>query len=1193
MSTEAPPITAVAVRPAAPTKSLVEDSNWISFILMTYLDSLFSVGNKRPLEMEDLGAIPTANRADVLYPVFMGHYNAQKHLPAEKRSMWRAIWLTIGYWRLVLALVLFAISAALQLGPVLILTRLVKYFMGVHSYHRWQLWILVALLFVFPLLSSILLAHSNAIMANIGSQTRNMLIDSIYRKSLTISPAKKLAISTGRILTMFSDDTNQIRNFLFFANNAALAPLQIAACLYLIYEQVGVSMFVGLGYSIFSIPLTGIIFGMVFAIRKQKMTKTDARVKLMNEVLNGIRIIKYYAWEAAFIKKINAVRKEELDLVKKMGYLFNIPFGILLLGAPAIQTTLIFLTYISTGHELDVATAFTTLTLFGIMTSPFIFLPFGIQQYSQSVVSMRRIIEYLDTEDIVEYIEQSEGPLLDGAGHTDVVLKFEHAHIAWATESTETKTDAAPASTAEPTVAAAAEKAAPYTAVPTAPEKGDEENALTASEKAGPNRATHTLVDINLDVRRGELVAIVGTVGSGKSSFLNAVLGEMHLQSGKLTALRDQRIAYCDQRPWIVNATVKDNILFGSPLDEQRLQRAIYAAAMQDDLKILPAGMMTEIGERGINLSGGQKARCTLARAVYNDADIYLLDDPLSAVDAHVGEHIFRVCIKEQLHGKTVLLVTHHLHVLPECDKIVILNDDGSILIAGTYEEIMKSGVDVEKYLKAKAEEDDEEDGEKAADPNAVASPNAAGTGDAAKKSVQEPAKASTRSRGRTNSASDAAKEKGENLITKEERNTGDVSSGVYWKFVKAGGVAAFTLTILAQLCSQGLQVEANFWLTDWGKDTLSYQFAVPARDMPLRASFHWYRGYAGLLMASVFFMTLSRAVLVYHRTEASQRLHDSILNKVMYYPVSFFDVTPIGRIINRFSQDMATIDEDLASTLSQVIGMFGGVLGSVGGIAGSTKGIFLILLVPLGILYSTFNQYFRKANTAIARLESVSRSPIYADFSQTLSGTTTIRAYKQNDRFIHTLEGYANANTVPGVLQQIASQWLSIRLDFLGAIVMFFMGVLAITTENSNFISAGYLALGLSYSIQMTAMLKMAVRVAATLEAQFNSVERVYYYYANNVPTEDEEKALIAKNKERDEGALMIAAEGDIEMGRKAGAAAGESGLITPPADWPAHGVVEFVNAQMSYRDGPLVLKGVSFTVNSHEHVGIAGRTG
>jgi ATP-binding cassette, subfamily C (CFTR/MRP), member 1 len=343
--------------------------------------------------------------------------------------------------------------------------------------------------------------------------------------------------------------------------------------------------------------------------------------------------------------------------------------------------------------------------------------------------------------------------------------------------------------------------------------------------------------------------------------------------------------------------------------------------------------------------------------------------------------------------------------------------------------------------------------------------------------------------------------------------------------------------------------------------------------------------------MASVFFLTVSRVLLTYHRTNASKRFHERIMQRVLYFPIAFFDVTPIGRIINRFSQDMATVDEDLAQTMSQVISMFGSVLGSIGAIAGSTKGTFLILMLPLSVLYRIFNVYFRKSNTAIARLESVSRSPIYADFSQTLSGTTTIRAYNQNDRFVRNLENYANRNTIPGVLQQIASQWLSIRLDFLGAIIQLFMGVLTKTSASTNFIPAGFLALGLSYAIQMTSMLKMAVRVTATMEAQFNSVERIRHY-ALNIDVEDE---VIEKKRSLETSSdnnTNTAKAGDIEMPAVVLSPADKT-LITAPANWPNEGRVVFEDVKMRYRDGPLVLKGVSFAVNGCEKIGIAGRTG
>jgi len=959
---------------------------------------------------------------------------------------------------------------------------------------------------------------------------------------------------------MFSDDTNQIRNFLFFMNNSICAPLQVGACLYLVYRQVGVATFVGLGYTLFTLPISAVTFGIVFKLRMVKMKKTDARVKLMNEILNGIRIIKYYAWESAFVKKILAIRTDELYLVAKMGYIFNSVFGLFLLGATQIQTVLIFLTYIGLGNQLDAATAFTTLTLFGLMTSPFIFLPFGLQQYNQSVISMRRIMEFLDADDLEPYVKQVEMPS-DGT-----VIKFSDACMSWTPLVVKNITAF---TQGKPGDKVKANKDVPSTAM------NEREIAPSVESKEDfSNKAIHTLRDLNLNIRQGQLVAIVGSVGCGKSSFLSAVLGEMHLRSGEVHLSKkivngeeqSMSIAYTDQRPWIVNATVRDNIIFGKEYNEEQFNRAIFAACLVDDIKILPGGIMTEIGERGINLSGGQKARVSLARAIYNDADIYLLDDPISAVDAHVGMHIVEHCIKKALDGKTRLLVTHHLPILPQCDMIIILDTDGTVKISGSYSDIMNSGVDVEQYLGQHKED--------TTDVVKTEKDTSSAKVDSVKDKVETKEKEETK------------------IITKEERKDGDVPLSTYLLFIKYGGLFPFFLVIFGQIATQVLGINANFWLADWGKETSIEEYS--GRKMSMSRNMFWFNGYVGMQMASIGFLFLSRMALNYHRSFAATVLHERVLKRVLFLPVSFFDVTPVGRIVNRFSQDIATIDEDLAQSISQVIGMGGGVLGSLGAIAGSTKGTFLILAVPLGFLYTHFQTYFRKSNTAIARLEAVSRSPIYADFSQSLSGTSTIRAYAQQEKFITKLEDFANKNTVPGVLQQICGQWLAIRLDIVGALIIFFMGALTISLQKSSFIPAGYLALGLSYSIQLTGLLKMAVRVSSTMEAQFNAVERaIAYAEMEGVESDDTSSTMDSKTPAKSGYKSISSEENQVAIKEIELQDGKTNSVVTPPAAWPQYGKVRFENVALKYRDGPLVLKGVTIDVGENEKIGIAGRTG
>ncbi len=333
----------------------------------------------------------------------------------------------------------------------------------------------------------------------------------------------------------------------------------------------------------------------------------------------------------------------------------------------------------------------------------------------------------------------------------------------------------------------------------------------------------------------------------------------------------------------------------------------------------------------------------------------------------------------------------------------------------------------------------------------------------------------------------------------------------------------------------------------------------------------------------------------MYHRTSAARKIHTSLLQRVLFFPMAFFDVTPIGRVINRFSQDMTVVDEDLAGSLSQLMALGGSLLGAIVAISVSTKGTFLILLVFLALLYRMYVSSFRKANLALARLASLAAAPIISEFSQTLSGSSTIRAYRQNDRFVKRMDGYLNVNTMPGSMANCTGQWLNIRLDFLGALVIFFTGVIAITTKDSGFISPGYLALSLSYAVSLTSMLKGFVRVLSSLEAKFNAVESIHQYITD-IPTEDEQKkdqADRAAQLQLENSALSDGV-GDIEMNNaalKKGPA--DRSTITPPENWPEHGEVVVVDEVMRYRDGPPVLKGVSFKVNSHENVDITGRAG
>jgi ABC-type multidrug transport system fused ATPase/permease subunit len=1106
-------------RPSTEDKAL-----WRSFIFLTYLNDLFAKGSNGDLYEEDLGGISSQDRSGLLHQRFAVHFEADMKMPMSPKSLWLVFFRATGLVKLTTAFLLYGISTAVQFGPVLILTHLVNHFSNMEPLSNSAWWTLITLLFVFPMVSSVTAAHSVSIMAHVGCQVRSIIIGALYRKVLTISTSRRQSTTTGRILTMFSADTNQIKGFISYMNNIAVAPLQFGISLYLMYQQVGVAAFVGLAYQVVSIPLQVAIIKAATKMKQSKMQYADKRLKLLNEVLNGIRVIKFNAWEDAFAKKIAEIRSTEIRILKVLGYLVQSTFGVMMLGAPQIISVLIFWTYTAQGNQLDAAKVFTIMALVGLMSTPFIMLPYGLQMYNTASVSVKRILDFLCEEDM------STTVTIDVPEDAKVAVEFVNASLSWLPD---TNTKDSRDNESRPQAMNAM-----YDKLSTT------EHGYTEGSDTDSNQSECILQNITVQIKKGQLVAIVGPVGSGKSSILAALLGELHLREGGQVRIADccsAQIAYSEQRPWILNASIKENILFGNAYDVAKLDRALHVTALHEDLKMFPNGLDTEIGERGINLSGGQKARISLARAVYSDAELYLLDDPLSAVDAHVGEHIFQQCIVEQLAGKTRLLVTHQSRVLPRCDYVVVLGGQGQMIVAGSYAEVVNSGINVDEYSV---------DQDKATDHNKRQSvPTKEDRPEHLMSKVGQAVPGSGREvLGKSDSTT-------KGLIIPEERTTGKLSRAVVVEYILFGGAVAFAAVLGLQLISQGLNIKANIWLTNWGKSEHHIQ--------------RWLRGYVILQLTAVGFMTAARMVLLHWRTTASHRAHELLLNKVLHFPVSFFDITPIGRVINRFSQDIAVLDEELPQGMNQLIGYGSSVLGAIGGITVATKGTFLILLLPLMSLYSRFQMYFAASNNSLTRIEAISRSPIYADFSQTMSGTTTIRAFGQQARFIAHMEDLVNANTIPAVLQQIAAQWLSIRLDFVGALIMLFLGVLAAGLQGSSFIPPGYLGLSLAYAITMTGLLKLLVRGLTQVEANFNSVDRVLHYI-HNVHVET--------------STVITARHGHSGHNNSC------DGEVT---DWPTHGVVEFQNVGMGYRDGELVLKDVSFKVNSKEKIGIVGRTG
>ncbi|KAM3300245.1 hypothetical protein ACQJBY_041331 [Aegilops geniculata] len=659
-------------------------------------------------------------------------------------------------------------------------------------------------------------------------------------------------------------------------------------------------------------------------------------------------------------------------------------------------------------------------------------------------------------------------------------------------------------------------------------------NLITQAERP-------TLSNVNLDVPVGSLVAIVGSTGEGKTSLISAMLGEIPPVSGSDTSVVIHgSVAYVPQVSWIFNATVRDNILFGSPFQPPNYGRAIDATSLRHDLDLLPGGDLTEIGERGVNISGGQKQRVSMARAVYADSDVYLFDDPLSALDAHVGRQVFDKCIKEELRHKTRVLVTNQLHFLPYVDKILLIHD-GVIKEEGTFDELSNTGEQFKKLMEnaGKMEEQTEEkqDGSKSQDGIKHTGNGEVVIADGGPQKSQD--------------SSSKTKQGKSVLIKQEERETGVVSTKVLSRYKNAmGGIWAVSVLFLCYTLTETLRISSSTWLSIW-TDEGSLKIHGPG----------YYNLIFGILSFGQVLVTLTNSYwLITSSLRAAKRLHDYMLRSILRAPMVFFHTNPLGRIINRFSKDLGDIDRNLAVFVNLFMAQISQLL-STFVLIGVVSTMSLWAIMPLLILFYAAYLYYQTTSREVKRMDSITRSPVYAQFSEALNGLSTIRAYKAYDR-MSNINGKSMDNNIRFTLVNLSSnRWLAIRLETLGGIMIWFTATFAVMqnqrAENQKAF-ASTMGLLLTYTLNITNLLTAVLRLASLAENSMNAVERVGTY----IELPSEAPPVIEDNR--------------------------------PPPGWPSSGIIKFEDVVLRYRpELSPVLHGISFIVNGSEKVGIVGRTG
>ncbi|XP_074870252.1 ATP-binding cassette sub-family C member 3 isoform X2 [Carettochelys insculpta] len=774
-------------------------------------------------------------------------------------------------------------------------------------------------------------------------------------------------------------------------------------------------------------------------------------------------------------------------------------------------TTFAVYVHVDEHNILDAEKAFVSLTLFNILRFPLNMLPQVISNLAQTSVSLKRIQQFLSHDELDPNCVETKVVTPGSA------ISITNGTFSWAKE------------------------------------------------------LKPSLKNINLMVPSGSLVAIVGHVGCGKSSLVSALLGEMEKLEGQVAVKGS--VAYVPQQAWIQNATLKDNILFGQQYNEQKYQSVLEACALKTDLEVLPGGDYTEIGEKGINLSGGQRQRVSLARAVFSNADVYLLDDPLSAVDSHVAKHIFDHVIGPEgaLKGKTRVLVTHGITFLPQVDQIVVLVD-GKISETGSYQELLKQNGAFADFLRTYAPDEDlqEEEltmledeevllAEDTLSNHTDLADNEPVTNEVRKQFLRQlsvissdrecPSKMSTRRRVCEKKAVEPPLQKNLNttLIQAETAETGRVKLSVFWQYMKAVGVVTSLVICFLYICQNAAAIGANVWLSDWTNEPV---INGTQQNTSMRLGV-----YAALGLLQGLIVLLSSFTLAMGGIGAACKLHAVLLENKFRTPQSFFDTTPTGRIINRFSKDIYVIDEVLPPTILMFLGTFFTSASTVIVIIASTP-LFAVVIIPLAVVYFFVQRFYVGTSRQLKRLESISRSPIYSHFSETITGTSVIRAYGRGNSFISVNDSKVDENQKSYYLNIVSNRWLGVRIEFIGNCVVFFAALFAVLGRNN--LNAGLVGLSVSYALQVTMSLNWMVRMTSDLETNIVAVERVKEYSE----TETEAPWIIEDKR--------------------------------PPGDWPTQGEVEFVDYSVRYRKGlDLVLEDLNLRVKGGEKIGIVGRTG